>query len=252
MSASTDPQTPIDAHEGEGDDQLAIFAAQFCALRRLHSSVEHLLHSPLNSIGLNLELLSAEISDLAKRSQAHGGNGDDPERYAALSTAQKALRAGYARLLASTETIYEVVLPGADRVEEIDLARLARRIAGLGETESVLLRAAWHSAIPPVPVVVRTRGDLLVPTLLLAVATALEHAAADAKIAFSLTGDAQAAEIEVSVEPGRQPEAGKAGQSRHGLALLVQRLGGVCREDANERAFRIHLTVPRLFGAAAC
>jgi hypothetical protein len=254
MSASTEPRIPIDADEGESDDDPALLAAQFRALRCLHSSIEHLLHSPLNSIGLNLEVLAAEIGDLAKRSEdGGGGNGDDPERYAALSSVQKALRAGYARLLASTETIYEVILPRPMRVEEIDLARLARRVAGLGETESVLLRAAWHSAIPAVPITVRTRRDLLVPALLSVVSSALEHAGADAKIAFSLTAGAEAAEIEVVVEPGRQPGPGaKSGESRQGLAPLARRLGGACRESADERAFRIHLTLPRLFGAAAC
>jgi len=257
MSASTEPRIPIDADEGENDDDSAILAEQFRALRCLHSSIEHLLHSPLNSIGLNLEVLAAEIGDLAKRSadsdRDDGGNGDDPERYAALSSVQKALRAGYARLVASTETIYEVILPKPERVEEIDLARLARRVADLGATESVLLRAAWHSAIPPVPITVRTRRDLLVPALLSVVSSGLAHAGADAKIAFSLSAGPEVAEIEVVVEPGRQPEPGaKSGESRQGLALLVRRLGGAYRESADERAFRIHLTLPRLFGAAAC
>lgn len=253
MSASTEPRNPRGADQGESEDDAAPLATQFRALRHLHSSIEHLLHSPLNSIGLNLEVLAAEIGDLAKRSADDGGgNGDDPERYAALSSVQKALRAGYARLVASTETIYEVILPKPERVEEIDLARLARRVADLGATESVLLRAAWRSAIPPVPITVRTRRDLLVPALLSVVSSGLAHAGADAKIAFSLTAGPEVAEIEVVVEPGRQPEpGGQSGEIRQGLALLVRRLGGACRESADERAFRIHLTLPRLFGAAA-
>jgi hypothetical protein len=245
-----EPRTPIGAAEGESEDDSAILAAQFRALRRLHSSIEHLLHSPLNSIGLNLELLAAEIDDLAKRSEADGG---DPERHAALSAVRKALHAGYARLVASTESIYEVVLPRAARFEEIDLARLARRVAGLGETEAVLVRAAWHSAIPPVAVTVRTRRDLLVAALLSVVSSGLEHAGADAAIVFSLTAGPEAAEIEVAVEPDRPVEpVERAEESRQALALLARRLGGTFRTSADERAFRIHLALPRLFGAAAC
>ncbi|HXU33010.1 MAG TPA: hypothetical protein VN851_20785 [Thermoanaerobaculia bacterium] len=248
--SQTTSQTTIGAAESDGGDDLEILAAQFRALRRLHSSVEHLLHSPLNSIGLNLELLSVEIGDLAKRAER---DGEDPERFEAVAAVQKALRAGYARLVGSTETIYEVILPGAQRVEEIDLARLARRAAGLGETESVLMRAAWSTAIPPVPITMRTRRDLLVPALLTVVASILDHAGADAKITFSLTSSPDAAEIEAVVEPGRPAEVpGSAEESRSGLALLARRLGGSCREGADETSFRIHLSLPRLFGAAAC
>ncbi len=252
MSAPTPSPTSFgDAEDRGNDDDASILSAHFRALRRLHSSIEHLLHSPLNSIGLNLELLSVEIGDLAKNSQ--DGESDDLARYEAVSAVQKALRAGYARLVGSTETIYEVVLPGSERVEEIDLARLARRAAGLGETESVLLRAAWHTAIAPVPITVRSRRDLLLPAVLTVVTTALEHAGAESKITFSLTAGPDAVEIEAVVEPGRPATApGNTGESRIGLDLLARRLGGACRESADERSFRIHLSLPRVFGAAAC
>lgn len=250
MSASTEPQTPLGA-AGEGDDESALLATQFRALRRLHSSIEHLLHSPLNSIGLNLELLSVEIADLAKHDEREGG---DPERYAEITAVQKALRAGYARLVASTETIYEVVLPGAEREEEIDLARLVRRAAGLGETEAVLLRATWATSVAPVPVPVRTRRDLLLPAVLSIVSSALTRAGAESRIAFSLSSNPEIAEIEAVVDPCRPvdgAEPGSGGDSP-ALARLVRRLGGTLLEGASERVYRIHFSLPRFPGAAAC
>jgi signal transduction histidine kinase len=246
MSASTQPRTPIDAPGVEGDDDAAILATQFRALRHLHSSVEHQLRSPLNSIGLNLELLAAEIADLAK--------GGDPEKAAsALGQVLTALRGGYARLIDSTDSVLEAVVPAAERVETLDLARLARRVAALGATGSVLQRATWQTAVPPVPITVETRRDLLVPALLSFVCLSLEHAGAEARIAFSVGAGPETAEVRAEIEPCRAGDRSSVARNcRHGLGLLARRLGASLREDVDERVFRIHLTLPRLFGAASC
>lgn len=259
MSASTEPRTSSDgamdpadaAVDSTGADDRAILAAHFRALRRLHSSVEHLLHSPLNSIGLNLELLAAEMSDLARRGE--GGGPDGRDSITSLGQVLTALRGGYARLIESTDSVLHVVLPGAGRVEAVDLARLARRVAGLGGTESVLLRATWNADIPPGPIHLETRSGLLVPALLSLVCSALEHAGQGSRITLSVAAGPESAEVRAEVEPGRPAaDPASAEDFRRDLALLARRLGGSCRENAEESVFRIHLTLPRLFGAAAC
>ncbi|MEP7012532.1 MAG: hypothetical protein ABJC13_19600 [Acidobacteriota bacterium] len=248
MSASTPSPTPIgDAEDrGSDDDDAAIRIAHFGALRCLRSAVEHQLRSPLNSISLNLELLAAEIADL--------GKGGDPQAAAsALGEVLGALRGGYARLVESTDSVLNAVLPGAGKAETLDLAQLARRVAALGATESVLLRATWKTRIAPVPVSMQARRDLLVPALLSVVCLALEHSGESSRIDFSLTFGPETAEIETVIEPVRTPEtAGRADESRQALARLVRCLGGSWRESADESGFRIHLSLPRVFGAPAC
>lgn len=259
MSASTEPLPPYegtaDPAEAAADstdaDDTAILAAHFRALQRLHSSVEHQLRSPLNSIGLNLELLAAEIGDLAERERGDSPEGRDPA--AALGQVLTALRGGYARLIESTDSVIHVVLPGASRVEAVDLARLARRVAGLGGTESVLVRATWQADIPPGPIHLETQSGLLMPALLALICSALEHAGAGSRITFSVAAGPEAAEVRAEVEPCRDPENPASAEERwRDLALLARRLGGSCGESAEESVFRIHLSLPRLFGAAAC
>ncbi|HEV7672015.1 MAG TPA: hypothetical protein VGS22_26135 [Thermoanaerobaculia bacterium] len=251
MSASAPPPTPTGGESDDEDAQeTALLALHSRALRRLHSSIEHHLRSPLNSIGLNLELLAVEIADLARRDDRD----DAQEGRESLSEVLAALRGGYARLIGNVDTVLETVLPGsAGRVETLDLAQLARRIADLGGTESVLLRASWRADIPPVPVTLKTRRDVVVTALLLVVCSALEHAGTAARIAFSLSSDSESAEIRVEVEPCRQDEpTATARECGHWLPLLARRLGGSYGEGADERAFRLHLSLPRLFGADAC
>jgi signal transduction histidine kinase len=260
MSASASPPPPAG---GETDDETAeakaLLAVHSRALSRLHSSVEHHLRSPLNSIGLNLELLAVEIADLVRREDRddrgdRDGGENRREAYSSLAEVLAALRGGYARLIGNADTVLDAVLPGnSERVEALDLAKLARRIAALGETESVLLRATWRTEIPPVPVTLEARRDLIVTALLLVVSSALEHAGAESRIAFSLSADSKTAEIRAEVEPCRDAERTPTAQDcGHGLTLLARRLGGSCQESANELVFRLHLSLPRLFGADAC
>lgn len=250
MSASDSPRTAAAASADESGDETAILAAHFRAVRRLHSSIEHQLRSPLNSIGLNLELLAAEIGDLSERSPH-----DQPERHdpvAALGQVLAALRGGYARLVESTDSALHAVLPGAERVEVVDLARLARCVSDLGGTESVLLRATWLADLPAGPIHLETQGNLLVPALLVLVCSALENAEGGSRIAFSVSSGRDAAEIRLEVEPARLAENPAAERRRRDLELLARRLGGSCGESAEESAFRIHLSLPRVFGDAAC
>ena len=248
MSASDSSRTAATPAAEESGDDAAILAAHFRALRRLHSAVEHQLRSPLNSIGLNLELLAAEISDLAER--------DDPGSRGSAATLGQvlgALRGGYARLIDSTDSVLNAVLPIAGRVEPVDLARLVRRVAGLGGTESVLLRATWRADLPDVPIPIESRPDLLLPALLALVCSALARAGAGARIALSLHAESEGAEVRVEVEPGRAEEDLAAEERRRrDLSLLADGLGATLREGAEGDVFRVHLSLPRRFGAAAC
>ncbi len=247
MNAFSELRDPTGALSESPESPLstALLAAHFRALRRLRASVEHLLRSPLNSIGLNLELLAVEVADLAEREERAS---------ASISEVLAALRNGYARLVESMTSVLATALPDRSHgIELLDLADLARQVAGLGEAEARLIHAAWQSEIPPGAITIKTRRDRLMPSLLLIVCSALDHAGPAARIRFSVRADRRVAEIEAEVESGCEAaDAAAARESRLGLALLAGQLGGSCTESTERGRFRIHFMLPRLPGAPAC
>lgn len=226
----------------------ALLASHLSALRCLHSSMEHLLRSPLNSIGLNLELLAVEIADHA------AGGPQVATEHVSLHAVHQALCTGYARLLHSTDTVLTAILAQtSQRVEVVDLADLCRRIADLGETESVLLHATWKTEIPPGPQNLETRRNLLVSALLGVICTVLAQAGDGSKITFSLRASKESLAIEVEVAPCQEPKGTAfSREARPDLLMLMGLLGGSHDASTQEGVFRLQLSLPRLFGAAEC
>ncbi len=252
MSAFEDSfPASLGPNDGNRADEAATFAAHFRALRRLYSSFEHLLNSPLNSIGLNVELLAAETSDLQRQVDRGDAVGVRPgETFVPVLSA---LRAGYGRLVESSATALDLLPAATRREEEVDLVRLLRRLSTLGGTESILLRATWSFELPPHPVPVRARRDLLAPALLSLLCRGLAEAGAGSRMALSLNADPAEAKIRLTVEP-RRPSGGEGEAERlcADLGELARRLGGECRESAGSDVFQIDFSLPRYPGAAAC
>ncbi len=217
---------PLEEH-GLSHGSHLLCSEQFRALARFRSSIEHELRSPLNSLGLNLELLSNEVADL-------GGGAAG-----ALAETLASLRQAVGRMTGNVESLLRTVLPsGHRRTEVVDLDRALAELAALCRLEARLARVSTTVELPGRPWAVEVEGEALRQALLMVAAEALEHAVTGGAIAISLGGEAGAPVIRFEVRPWRQAAAGDGSPA---LGLAAKALGAILERQAGEGSLVIEM-----------
>lgn len=213
----------------EGD---VLPAEQFRALARFRSSVEHELRSPLNSICLNLELLSAEVAEL----------GAGPA--GALAETLAGLRQGVARMTGNVETLLRTALPApAGGTTPVDLAHAVADVGALCRLEARLMRVRCDVAVPGRPVVAELRQDALQQALLMMAAEILERVVPGGSLAVSLAVEGEAATARFAAEPSRPATSAEAGRLA-ALELAAKGLGGAFASHRDNGSVSIELSLP--------
>lgn len=219
----------------------AVLAERMRAVLRLRPAIEHELRSGLNSIVLNVELLSAQIERLESFDDAEVGREAEVLREMVAD-----LREGAAALTRRIEMTMRTVLPlDGPGAAPADLSEMVRNVSVFLAFEARLLGVRCETWAPggekamPFP----ERRALAQAALLSLAAEALRFAAPGGTLRLSLELEEGAAVVEIVADPGREGEAATEGG---GIEAICAPLGAVfdCNEEGEARRLRLRLPRP--------
>ncbi|HLH38085.1 MAG TPA: HAMP domain-containing sensor histidine kinase [Bryobacteraceae bacterium] len=133
-------------------------ASRLTAISRITGSVAHEIKNPLNAISLHLDLLRARLG------------GPEDELNAEIDVLSKEVR----RLDRVVKTFLDFSRPVDVRLEEVDLAALAREVSDLMKPQARLAKIDLVFDAPTVPALIRGDADLLKQAILNLVTNALD------------------------------------------------------------------------------
>ncbi len=133
-------------------------ASRLTAISRITGSVAHEIKNPLNAISLHLDLLRARLG------------GPEDELTAEIDVLSKEVR----RLDRVVKTFLDFSRPVDVRLEEVDLAALAREVSELMKPQARLAGIDLVFEAPPAPALIRGDADLLKQAILNLVTNALD------------------------------------------------------------------------------
>ena len=213
-------------------DSDPILAQQMRDLLRFRSALDHELRSGLNSIALNVALLSYQIGHLEPEPADTG-----------LQETIAGLHEGVADLTRRIAMVLRMALPTGEDGAALDLAALLRDLSVFVTFEARLLGVRCETDLPPDPIVIEGPRSLVHAALLGLAAHALRVAMPGGSLHLSVQTDQEGAVIELAVRPFREL-SGEAERGQAGLAAMAAGLQGSFEAVTEGEVLRLRMRLP--------